>query len=360
MKILFLSGANREFDGRSTALLHILKSFSEVICMSPSEDAEYRVADPKVSILRFILDVKKACKNMTPVDVIFVDNRVTTLAVLFSIKKNKYKCLVYDARELYFFEEVEGLKSKLGCLIEKKVIEKSDLVICANEERKEIMQTRYKSISQILVFENFRKLSFSQNEYIKNKALYGHIFNHRLFTIISTSGCDLTRETLKLLEAVRQLEINCQLLLVGCVDNSDKKITENYIEKYKMNNVVMIPRVSLSVIQYLISQSDLGIAMYHKKNANNLYCSSGKIYEYVYEGIPVATTDNPTLLNFTNTYRVGFSCNNIKESIEKCYYNYKMLTANVKAFRNKNIIEMEQEKFARDLEYTLKKFLKYN
>ena len=37
-----------------------------------------------------------------------------------------------------------------------------------------------------------------------------------------------------------------------------------------------------------------------------------------------------------------------------------MLTANVKAFRNKNIIEMEQEKFARDLEYTLKKFLKYN
>ena len=70
--------------------------------------------------------------------------------------------MIYDARELYLQRETHGFASKVGCFFESRMIAKAALTICANEERKQVMEKEYGKIGAILVFENFRKLSYSK------------------------------------------------------------------------------------------------------------------------------------------------------------------------------------------------------
>lgn len=353
MKVLFLSASNKEFDGRTRALLDVLKSFSEVIEITTtsgkpfSKDNEYLIDGTYKNFVRKSVEIGKKYKN---IDIIFTDNRKATIPALKLHKCLKNAKLVYDARELYLKNETKGIKSRIGCYFEGKMIERADLVICANEERRSIMEKLFKHHCPILVFENFRKLKYADD--VSKDVLdlkFRKLKLNKSVKIISTAGCEIERGAKELIIAAKNLSFINTLYLVGCKDNNERKEIEELIKENSIMNVELIPRLKQDELKYFISNCDIGIAMYHKKNSNNLYCSSGKIYEYAYEGLAVATTDNPPMKRVLDEYGIGAYAENIGAAIEKAYNNLTNFRVKAAEFAKEGTIEKKQIEFAKCL-----------
>ena len=163
MKILFISAANKNFDGRTRALLDVLNSFADVVDITTTQESDFVDNNSYYvnykSYKEFIRKTVEIGKGHRDVDFIFADNRKATVPALKLNKLLKPKAVIYDARELYLQRETHGFASKVGCFFESRMIAKAALTICANEERKQVMEKEYGKIGAILVFENFRKLS---------------------------------------------------------------------------------------------------------------------------------------------------------------------------------------------------------
>lgn len=350
MNIVFLTYQNIDTDGRTKELLRALTKLANVTVISKKwNNKEENVKTyfvEKGGYFNFIKEaVKLSSRINEKMDYIFIDNRRATIPGL-KIQKKLGCRMIYDARELYLRREVDSLSGIIGCYFEKKVIENSELVIATNEFRRNIMEKEFSIKNKIIVFDNFRKLEYSNDadiEVLQQK--YGDIFSSEDKYVISTAGCDINRDTDKLVRAMKKLEGKARLLLVGCKEDSQKEEIEHIIEEEAITNVEMIGRVQHDDLKYLISKSNIGVAMYHKKNQNNLYCSSGKIYEFLFEGIPIATSDNPSLKSVIDKYNVG-SCNeDIYIAINDVCCNYELYRKNVQAFMGTDIIEKEQNSF---------------
>lgn len=164
MKILFISASDKNYDGRTRALLDALYCVGNVVEITVSEENknygnEYYIK--KGSYVSFINRSVILGKTIKNIDCLFIDNRKASIPGLILKKLIHPKVTFYDARELYLKNEVIAIKSKLGCISEKKVIEEADYVVCANCERKKIMEDIYALKNDILVFENYRELHYS-------------------------------------------------------------------------------------------------------------------------------------------------------------------------------------------------------
>lgn len=357
MKILFISAADQQYDGRTRALLQILRNCGDVTAISTTKGESEHTEDTHLigqgegrGYLRFVREAVRIGKQHRDAEVLFLDNRKATLPGLLLRRAFRGRTVIYDARELYLKEEVSGLSSKIGCFFEEKMIAKADTVICANEERRSIMEKRFRHRGEILVFENFRKLCYAEDVSLPQlEKEFQERFRTDAFRIISTAGCELERDVLSLIDASAKLSFPHQLILLGCKENEEKAVVERHLAEHGIEDVLLLPRVDQDRLKYCIAQCHLGIAIYHKKNSNNKYCSSGKVYEYLYEGVPIATTDNPPLKKLVETYGVGAAEEDIGKAIEDVYANYESIKEKVARFIDAEVVEAGQDAFRRKI-----------
>lgn len=355
--MMLVSGAKTEFDGRTKALIHIFSEIADLSVLSPSKD-ESGISDPENGYYRFLKGVLAAAKKEAVPDVLILDNRKATIPGLILRRRFRPKCTVYDARELYFMRESDSLSGKIGCFFEKRMIERADIVICAGRERKEIMEKEYRLKSDIMVFENFRSLKYSSEDAGRlSESKYRDMFGGDEFRIVSSAGCELDRGTMELVAAMEKLTFRAELLLVGCRQDDEQKKVEEYIAGHGIKNVTLLPRVNQDELKYIISNCHVGISVYHKRNLNNLYCSSGKVYEYVYEGIPVAASDNPPLKHLIDRYRIGACDQDIAEAIEKVKARYGEYKDNVAKFVKSEVVERGQAEFRKKIKEKIGEFI---
>lgn len=360
MRILFISGQNIDFDGRTKALIEILDSFAHVTVVSRLgsgkddflDEDSIRIAGGYSGFIKKAVDY---ASDLRDIDCVFVDNRQATVPALRIIDKINPKLVIYDARELYLYREMNTIKSRIGCRFEDKMIKKADLVIAANEERKNIMEKAFDTNATFMVFENFRQLQYTDEEAKKQAEdqFKQYFDDNDVFNIISTAGCDLSRMTDKLVRSMKDFDFKARLVLLGCKGDQDEEVCRRIAKDNRIDNVLYLPRVDLNGVKYIISQCQVGVAMYHKENANNLYCSSGKIYEFLYEGLPIATSTNPTMKRVIDTYGVGACSDNIGAAIKEVHDNYNGFRQNVEDFVAAKVVETEQQNFRE----TLKEFL---
>lgn len=208
------------------------------------------------------------------------------------------------------------------------------------------MKRIFKLKGDVVVFDNFRKLEYAPNADIsKIRQEYDKYFDSQCFNIISTAGCELNRQTEELVLGVEKLPFPKKLFLVGCKLGKDKDYIENFIKTHHIQNVLLFPRVDVNTLKYLISKSSVGVAMYHQRNFNNKYCSSGKIFEYLYEKIPIATSPNPPLREVLDKYQVGAYDEDINRAIIKVHQHYDYYLKRVTDFVSKDVITKELDSF---------------
>lgn len=281
----------------------------------------------------FIIKTVKESFEYKNIDVLFIDNRKAIIPGLIVKLLKKPKIIMLDVRELYLPKEAKSFSGKIGCFFERIMIKKSDIVICANQYRAEIMKEHYKLGSLPLIYENIRRIKYSNrpsiNEFEKK---YKHIFERDSIKIISTSGYSVSRTNDKLVEAMATIDSGYDLLLVGGGSESDRKIIQNIIDNRKLSNIHLIEMVGEDELKYLLNNSQIGVVNYHQNDVNNKYCASGKLYEFLFEGLPIVTTENPPLKKICETYRIGVADNDYITGIQRVANKYDTYKKNVEVF----------------------------
>lgn len=335
MKILLISNGKWEFDGRLRELVKVAKHLGETKFITRVNSLSNKKEDNHIALSRngylyFIVKTIFEATALKKIDTLLIDNRKAIIPGLIINAVKKPKNIILDVRELYVSNEIRHLVGKIGCFFERLMIKKATVVISANIYRADYMEKYYNLKRTPLVFENIRKLvdyNAGSTKNLSNK--YKDLFNKNTIKIISTSGYSINRTNDKLVEAMSELGHRFELLLVGGGSEKDKSLIKYIIDKKEISNVYLIDMVEAEELRYLIKQCDIGVVNYNQNDLNNKYCASGKIYEFLFEGLPVVTTENIPLVEICQKYGIGESDNEYINGIKNLANNYLQYKENV-------------------------------
>ncbi len=357
MKILMLSYGDYDYDGRLRELMRVAESLGEVNAFTrgtkPSSSMHSLYQG---SYLGYILKALHFGWKHRDVDVLCLDNRKAVLPGLILRLFVSLKAIVQDCRELYTVEDVKHFAGKVGCLVEQCGIRYADVIICANAERAKFMQEMYHLGKLPLVYENLRQLKYEADfdEAIAEQK-YGRYLKTGELRILSTSGCSVSRTNDVLVRELEKVSVPCRLFLIGDSSQTDRKTIEQIVGEHNLSNVEILGRVSQSELKFLISHSHIGIVNYGQSDLNNKFCASGKLYEFIYEGIPVVTTTNPPLKRLCDEAGIGEADDQYADGINRVVSQYETYKERVKEFARENPIGANNQRLAEQLHDILSK-----
>ncbi len=360
MRILLISYDDLRYDGRVRELIRTAQELGETIYITRAEDGEGPFSEAHIvyqgsGYLGFLRFCVWQARRLSPLDIIFIDNRKGILPGYLAKKASGARYVVQDCRELYDLKSAEGLPGKFGCIVEKLFTRRADVVIAANAFRAKAMVELFHLAKQPLSYENLRRLEYRSEEKKRRAAEEcGEFFKEKKFRIVSTSGCDLSRTTGKLLKAMKGLGTEYELLLVGESDEEDEIIVAQMIRDLELSNVKVFPQMDQEHLKYLIENSDVGWVAYHQRNLNNKYCASGKIFEFLSEGKPVAASTNPPLKRLCEKYGVGVADDDYERAIRALAEDYGSFKARAEDFSRHMDVERNNHRLARRIREGLK------
>ena len=353
MNALIISFGDYDYDGRLRELYALFTGCFEtdLMCRAKHSKDKPTYLIEEDSYIKFLFYFSKYKKRMHHYDVLIVDNRKAILPSNKLKKKIAPFKTILDCRELYLLREVKSFSSKLGCIFEKKAIKKADLVICANEARANFMVEYFKLSKKPIVFENVRRLSFD-SDYDERKMFKKFPFvQNDEYRIISTSGCSVFRTDNILVENIDKVKSTkrIRLILAGDSTEKDRAVINKIIAEKKLENVIILGRLNQNEMKFLFNHCHVGIVNYSQVDTNNKYCASGKLYEYVYEGLPIVTTTNPPLKEICDKYHIGISDDLFFEGISRVLKEFDLYKTNVERFISNHSVEDNNSKTRREL-----------
>lgn len=362
MNILFLSYGRYEYDGRQRELIKVCKQLGKTYYLTCAGE-DYVPAEPehicfrpagRGAYLAFIRRAVSLFEELGNIDVVFADNRKATVPALRIKKKHPGVRIIQDARELYLRSEMTSFTSRVGCIFEEKLYKKADVIIAANDYRARRMQQEYALQEKPLVYENLRRLTYSPDADPAQLAQrFGDLLTGDGWRIISTSGCSLQRTNDKLVEAMARVQRPCTLFLVGGSTPQEKAAIEEIIRANDLHCVHILGQLGQNELKYLIDHCHIGIVNYGQYDSNNMYCASGKLYEFLYEGKPVVTTTNPPLLDLCRAWGVGEASDTYADAIDRVTGSYDDYCRRVQQAVQSMCIEDNNQKLVEELKQAL-------
>ncbi len=333
MKFLVISCGNADYDGRLRELIKVCKNLGEVSCYSYGSKELFHGHHLYGSEVKYGQFIKRVLKEAGEenADVIFADNRRATIPAMLLNRKKK-AVLIQDCRELYDAAQFKELFNKIGCMAERRCAKRADILICANSFRADYMEKHW-GTKRPIVFENVRKLESDENAMQKAVELVDPYLGDDEIRIVSTYGCSVDRTNDVLVKNINKIVGNVKVFLVGNSGKEDEETIRRIVkEQNAEDKVVILRQMNQTELKYLISRSHIGVVNYNQKDLNNKYCASGKIYEFLYEGIPVITTENPPLKKMCEDFGIGESDDEYYTGINKIIENYDSYKASVLSF----------------------------
>lgn len=350
--VLVISHSNFERDGRLKELVKIGQLLGRVSLISQSTDGQKKQNNHYVingkrnrSYLYFILFSLQVARRLQKDCIVFADNRKSILPAILIRAIHPRVLLIHDSRELYIMKDVKHLSGKIGCVIEYVFLKKFDLILCANKERARIMKYVHKLKELPIVFENIRKLENTiHKDLVETHNKYNFLRTEKRLKVISTSGFAFERGGDELINALSFFSEEMVLYIFGSATKLDIEKFHRIQGNDNITNIVYIGTVNLNELQFCIQNCDIGAVFYHKKDLNNKYCASGKVYEFIFEGIPIVCSDNIPLVTFCNTYKVGVADSSFATSLKKMADNYEYYRNNaIKTAESINIEEYRDQ-----------------
>lgn len=356
MKIFLISYGDFDYDGRLRELMKVFAQLGELSAFTRGSmpiSAKHTIYTGS-GYAGFIMQAIQCAKKEAQIDVLVLDNRKAVIPGLVVRVLIRPKAMVQDCRELYVSRDVHHLAGKIGCFFEKLCIQRADVVICANQERAQFMKGMYRLQDTPLVYENLRKLEYSDEQAeIAQAEKFAPLIRADEFRIIATDGCSVSRTNDVLVRQMKNVHAKCRLLLVGNSTLADRQVIESIIAEQQMDNVEILGQLNQNELKYLISQSHIGIVSYHQKDLNNKFCASGKIFEFLYEGIPVVTSTNPPLTRLCEENGIGAADDNYTSGICRVISNYAEYRHKVATFAQMHTVEQNNAALATELKKRL-------
>ncbi len=231
---------------------------------------------------------------------LIVSNDLDTLLACRTAQVVKGAELVYDSHE-YFTEvpELEGrFARKVWLGLEKRIVPKLKHLVTVNDSIAKEYAAKYgvsfTVVRNMAVKPKLERIASRQElELPVGKTIL----------IMQGSGINLDRGAEEALLAMKELP-SCFLLLIGGGDawlDLKQIIAENELD----DRVRMVDRLPyLDMMQYTCN-ADLGLSLDKDNNLNYRFSLPNKVFDYLYAGIPVLSTDLPELRQVLDQYDAG-------------------------------------------------------
>lgn len=278
-------------------------------------------------------------------DIKMVNIHSITLLPLGVLLKYFYNVkLVYDTHEL----ETEtsgskGLRKSLSKFIEKKLIQKCDLVFVVSENIADWYAKKYNIIRPVVV-KNAPKLidlkktnHFRENLGIKEDSII----------VLYQGGLSKGRGVDLLLECFKQISDDRVVIVFMGYGELEEKIKSVINEK---DNIFFHPAVAPEVVLDYTTSADIGIHMIQNTCLNHYYCMPNKLFEYTMAGLPVIVSGMKEMKETVEKYQIGIvveeeSAAAIKQGIEKILtLDLAQMKLNARKFAEDNSWEKQETK----------------
>jgi glycosyltransferase involved in cell wall biosynthesis len=287
----------------------------------------------KRNYIKFIINAIKAIIKVKPPIIILHDNYCAFLLCFIKIFLRD-TTVVYDSSELYITIEKYQRRKHIAYLLmhfEKKYLCKADVVIAANYERALIMKDYFKLKEVPIIFNNIHKIE-DPIDIEQCNSKYGHLFKDNSFRILYAGGISRVRQTYELAEAVGKLGSKYSLIVIGLATDDEKSNFSKMLLDKEYSNILYLGYLSRSEMRYILQNVNASVSAFAQDIPNNKYCASGKLYESLFEGVPVITSENPPLYRICNEYGIGVSNDNFAEAILQLENKYEEYCNNVNKY----------------------------
>jgi glycosyltransferase involved in cell wall biosynthesis len=212
--------------------------------------------------------------------------------------------LVYDAHELY--TERPGFKwwqIRAYRRIERRILERADVVFTANEERAEIMADMYGTSRPMIPLLN-----------VPSRSKMGDLPNPAAVAARAELGCERLliyqggladgRGLETVVAALEELPESYHLAVMGPGEPAGLLKAAMSASSLR-DRVHLWPAVTPDEVIGWAAVADAGIVSYLPNGLNNVYCAPNKLYDYVGAGIGVIAADLPPLRKIVEQHAIG-------------------------------------------------------
>lgn len=336
-ELLFIDYDDVRFDARALETLKAFKRYWKVtaILLAHTDDditfLDYQKSSKK-RYFRFIRFAKKQIKKFPGKYVYLHDDGCATL-----IKSCKQfnKTVIFDESELYIGAEPKTIKGKIAHFLQfrqtKKYIRLCDVISAANEERAIIMKDYFGLSVRPIVFDNVHKI-LDDIDVAQCSEKFKSIPFAEKKIITYFGGIEKTRGTFDLIEAVNRIGEDYFLVIAGSKSIQSEEEYYKMLPKLRPDSVIYLGFISRSEIRFLLQHSFINVSIYDMSTFNHVFCASGKVFEGLFEGVPLLTSINPPFKRICDTYGVGVSTLDYIDGIREIEEKYEHYKENVRKF----------------------------
>lgn len=298
---------------------------------------------------RSVCEALKVIKCEKP-DILYAHDYYSALLVRLLLGRKYCKKIVYDAHELIIPEEGHSdARMKFFYKMEKAIVHKVDLLVCASQERAVIMTNHYQLKESPLVVDN---ISYLLKDYdLTNLPSFEELiqfFSDPIPTIVYAGVVTKSRRIGSLLDYALQSAPAVKLLVVGKGDALDE-MKEKAARQTKLCYCFpgAVPYEALGAI---LKRCDVGYLYYPIDTMNNINCASNKIYEYASVGLPMVANENPTVKRILTDGKIGVASDFIGDAFEQVISSLDKYKANCAAFVEANSWEKTAQRLLEHVE----------
>lgn len=364
--VLFIAKTDLNTDGRILNQLNILKQhFGNVqvdFILLPDQKTTIQLEENVNLIelntffrnniyLRFFTVIQFSLKafwkmiKIKPKVIHAQDSAIVIPVLLYRIFNRNKTYFIYDDHELP--NEKVAVSSKIFNYFENFLIQKSNTVIFANEERLKFLKDKLRLTNELFFFLNLPYYADTEElklplyiheklEYMQNELDVG------VQMIIHQGPLKVERGRQKLAHFVKLLPVGYKILLVGGTKNDYERFKKEY--HLPEEKFVFIGRVNYEFLKYFWHKAAASIVLYLPTYINNRLCAPNRLYLSYFNNIPLLVNeDNPVLNNFIINFKAGvtiesFLNNPIAVSLKKLT-NFK-----IKNKDTRKLLDLEMKK----------------
>lgn len=330
-KIVMYVYGNIQTDARVKRAAKALAGKYELILLSSDcgkqvKDDGYRNVLLKCKssgLMGYFQSVREALKvvRREKPDVFYAHDYYSALIARLLLKRKHCKKIVYDAHELIIPEEgLSDARMKFFYSMEKAIVNKVDLLVCASQERAALMKEHYHLSKSPLVVENisYLPLGFDLSKLDAAKQL-DNFFADKTPTLVYAGVVTKSRKIGSLFDMAAKLAPAVKLLIVG---NGDA--LNEMKEKAAGQNTLkccFTGAVPYEALGEILKRCDVGYLYYPTNTLNNINCASNKIYEYASVGLPIVANNNPTVKRILEHGGIGISSDDFEDALKQTLSN---------------------------------------
>ena len=230
-------------------------------------------------------------------------------------KKNPGIKLIYDAHELETEKNrIKGFQKYLRKIKEKKFIKKADEILVVNDSIAQWYINKY-NVSNVTVIKNVVNISKSNKlqepDYLRNrfKIKSEEIIFIYIGSLQKGRGIELLLDV---------FSSSChQLVIMGFGELENRVIKKTESAK----NIHFHPAVSREDLIPITSTADVGLVLIENTCLSYYLCLPNKLYEYLYAGIPIISSNFPEMSSLINKYNAGWTTSVDSKSVSELIKN---------------------------------------